>query len=72
MEDFVQKVAHRTGWTGISVKGPPLRIPTDLVSDPVPQALGSHPVIAMEAGVAACSPNSPPWGSAGVPRSYSA
>lgn len=53
MADFVAELARRTGWTGVTVDGPPLRIPADLASDPVPAALGDHPATSIEAGVAA-------------------
>lgn len=53
MADFVAELARQTGWSGISVEGPPLRIPADLASDPVPAALGAHPVTPIAAGVAA-------------------
>lgn len=53
MTEFVAELARRTGWTGVRVEGPPLRIPADLASDPVPAALGAHPATSLEAGIAA-------------------
>lgn len=51
MEDFVSELRRQSGWAGITVAGPPLRIPADLVSDPVPTFLGEHPVTSIEAGI---------------------
>lgn len=53
MAEFVAELARRTGWTGVRVEGPPLRMPADLASDPVPAALGDHPATSIEAGIAA-------------------
>lgn len=53
MAGFVAELARQTGWTGISVEGPPLRIPADLASDPVPDGLGAHPVTPIRDGIAA-------------------
>lgn len=50
--DFVTELSRQTGWTGISVEGLPLRIPAELVSDPVPAALGAHPVTQLRDGIA--------------------
>jgi UDP-glucose 4-epimerase len=52
MGDFVAELARQSGWTGVSVAGPPLRIPADLVSDPVPEWLGHPPVTTIGAGIA--------------------
>ncbi|WP_395541395.1 NAD-dependent epimerase/dehydratase family protein [Neotabrizicola sp. sgz301269] len=50
--DFVTELSRQTGWIGISVEGLPLRIPAELVSDPVPAALGAHPVTQLRDGIA--------------------
>lgn len=52
MDAFLAELARQTGWSGIEVSGPPLRIPSDLASDPVPAALGDHPVTTIETGIA--------------------
>lgn len=41
------------GVTKLAVEGPPLRIPADLASDPVPADYGAHPVTRLEDGIAA-------------------
>lgn len=51
MTDFVAALRARTGWDGIGIDGPPLRIPTDLASDPTPAWLGDHPITGIEAGI---------------------
>ncbi|MEF9602196.1 hypothetical protein O4J55_07535, partial [Paracoccus sp. PXZ] len=51
MQDFTAELARRSGWDGIAIDGPPLRIPADLVSDPVPDWLGAHPITPIEAGI---------------------
>lgn len=53
MTEFVRELARQSGFGGISIAGAPLRIPSDLASDPVPAALGDHPVTSIEAGIAA-------------------
>ncbi|MBB4188533.1 nucleoside-diphosphate-sugar epimerase [Sinorhizobium terangae] len=53
MVDFTAALAARTGWTNINVEGPPLRIPSDLKSDPVPTWLGKHPPTSIEDGIEA-------------------
>ncbi len=53
MEDFIAELAQQTGWRGITVAGPALRIPAELASDPVPEWLGAHPVTPIGAGIAA-------------------
>lgn len=53
MGDFVDALAAQTGWDGITVEGPPLRIPADLASDAAPAWLGPQPVTTIEAGIAA-------------------
>lgn len=53
MGDFITALRSRTGWDGIGVEGPPLRIPADLASDPVPEWLGDQPVTSIEAGIEA-------------------
>ncbi|WP_207101938.1 NAD-dependent epimerase/dehydratase family protein [Paracoccus shandongensis] len=53
MADFTAELARQSGWTGITVKGPPLRIPADLASDPVPDWLGPQPVTGIAAGIRA-------------------
>ena len=53
MADFVAELARQTGWSGISVAGAPLRIPSDLTSDPVPAELGPVSVTSIAAGIAA-------------------
>lgn len=51
MEAFVAELRRQTGWDGITIAGPPLRIPADLASDPVPAILGDQPVTLVEAGI---------------------
>lgn len=53
MDDFIAELAAQSGWNGISAEGPPLRIPTDLASHPVPAWLGEQPVTTIEDGIAA-------------------
>ncbi|WP_273728263.1 NAD(P)-dependent oxidoreductase [Brucella gallinifaecis] len=52
MDDFIDVLASKSGWNGISVEGVPLRIPSDLASDPVPDWLGNHPITNIETGIA--------------------
>ncbi|TCT12462.1 nucleoside-diphosphate-sugar epimerase [Tepidamorphus gemmatus] len=52
MDDFITELVRQTGWDGIRVEGPPLRIPADLASDPVPAAYGDQPVTTIEDGIA--------------------
>lgn len=51
VEAFVAELYRQTGWNGITVTGPPLRIPADLASDPVPAMIGPQPVTPIEAGI---------------------
>lgn len=51
--DFVHELGRQSGWSAITIAGAPLRIPSDLVSDPVPAMLGHHPVTPIAAGIAA-------------------
>ncbi len=51
MTDFLAELAHQTGFDGITIAGPPLRIPGDLVSSPVPDWLGPQPVTGIAAGI---------------------
>ena len=51
LSEFTAALRARTGWDGITISGPPLRIPADLASDPVPDWLGAHPVTGIEAGI---------------------
>lgn len=53
MGDFICELARQTGWNRITVSGPPLRIPADLASDPVPGWLLPQPVTPIAAGIAA-------------------
>src|SRR5690606_37150388 len=53
MTEFTAALQARTGWGGITITGPPLRIPADLKSDPVPDWLGAHPVTGIAAGIEA-------------------
>lgn len=53
MAEFTAELARQSGWTGITVEGPPLRIPAGLASDPVPAWLGPQPVTQIEAGIRA-------------------
>ncbi|WP_225028097.1 NAD-dependent epimerase/dehydratase family protein [Xinfangfangia pollutisoli] len=53
MAEFVAELAAQSGWNGISVEGPALRIPADLASSPVPDWMGPQPVTRIEAGIAA-------------------
>ncbi|MEN5299390.1 NAD(P)-dependent oxidoreductase [Brucella sp. TWI559] len=50
--DFVAELQTQSGWNGITVEGPPLRIPAALVSDPVPTFLGPQPVTGIQSGIA--------------------
>ena len=52
MADFLTELHQQTGWNGISVEGPPLRIPGDLASDPVPDWLGAQPMTRIRDGIA--------------------
>lgn len=52
MEDFVAELARQSGWSGVTVTGPPLRIPADLKSDPVPAFLGPQPATGVAVGIA--------------------
>lgn len=52
MDDFLAELGRQTAWNGISVEGPPLRIPADLTSDPIPASLGDHPVTPIATGIA--------------------
>ncbi len=52
MTAFTAELARQSGWDGIAIEGPPLRIPADLASDPVPPALGAHPVTKVAEGIA--------------------
>lgn len=52
MADFVAELSRQSGWHGVTVSGPPLRIPADLASSPVPAALGAQPVTGLAAGIA--------------------
>lgn len=51
MTAFVAELKQQSGWDGITIAGPPLRIPADLASDPVPALLGHHPVTAFADGI---------------------
>lgn len=51
MEAFVTELRRQSGWDGVVINGPPLRIPADLTSDPVPVMLGAQPVTAIAAGI---------------------
>ena len=53
MADFLAELRQQTGWDGITVDGPPLRIPGDLASDPVPEWLGPQPLTRIRDGIAA-------------------
>lgn len=52
MEDFLAELTRQSGWTGGRIEGPPLRIPADLGSDPVPGWLGAQPVTRVADGIA--------------------
>ena len=52
MDDFLAELARQTDWNGITVDGPPLRIPAELMSDPVPAALGDHSATPIAQGIA--------------------
>lgn len=52
MADFVAELSRQSGWHGVTVSGPPLRIPADLASSPVPAVLGAQPVTGLAAGIA--------------------
>ncbi|MFT4148663.1 MAG: NAD(P)-dependent oxidoreductase, partial [Paracoccaceae bacterium] len=51
MTDFTAELARQSGWDGATIEGPPLRIPADLTSDPVPGWLGDHPHTTVEEGI---------------------
>ncbi|MCJ8150327.1 NAD-dependent epimerase/dehydratase family protein [Shinella sedimenti] len=51
MEDFVTELSIQTGWSDITIDGPPLRIPADLASDPVPALLGAQPITDIKTGI---------------------
>lgn len=51
MEDFVTELSIQTGWSNITIDGPPLRIPADLASDPVPALLGAQPITDIKTGI---------------------
>ncbi|MFN3546615.1 MAG: NAD-dependent epimerase/dehydratase family protein [Mesorhizobium sp.] len=51
MDDFLGELARQTGWSGITVEGPPLRIPAELTSDPVPAVLGDHSATPIAQGI---------------------
>lgn len=51
MDNFVSELSRQTGWNGISIDGPPLRIPAELTSDPVPAAFGLQPVTTVADGI---------------------
>lgn len=52
MEDFVREVGRQSGWSDFTIDGEPLRIPSDLASDPIPPWLGAQPVTPVEEGIA--------------------
>lgn len=52
MTAFTAALAAATGWTDIAIDGPPLRIPADLGSDPLPDWLGPQPVTSLADGIA--------------------
>lgn len=52
MEEFLAELARQSGWTRGRIEGPPLRIPADLGSDPVPEWLGAQPVTRVADGIA--------------------
>ena len=52
MTEFTARLAEATGWTGIAIEGPPLRIPADLGSDPMPGWIGPQPVTGLAEGIA--------------------
>lgn len=52
MTAFTCALAQATGWDGIAIDGPPLRIPADLASDPMPGWLGPQPVTGLAEGIA--------------------
>lgn len=51
MEDFVAELARQSGWSEIAINGVPLRIPSELASDPVPAVLGAHPATDIRGGI---------------------
>lgn len=51
MDDFVTELSQQSGWSDITIDGPPLRIPADLASDPVPPALGAQPITDIKTGI---------------------
>ncbi len=51
MKDFVREIGRQSGWSGVTIEGGPLSIPSDLVSDRVPSWLGPQPVTPIEEGI---------------------
>ncbi|WP_113446867.1 NAD-dependent epimerase/dehydratase family protein [Rhizobium cremeum] len=51
MKDFVAELARQSGWTKIAINGAPLRIPSELASDPVLAFLGAQPVTDIGSGI---------------------
>ncbi|MFN7102613.1 MAG: NAD-dependent epimerase/dehydratase family protein [Pseudorhizobium sp.] len=51
MQSFVSELRAQTGWSHISISGPPLTIPADLSSDPVPACLAPQPVTGIATGI---------------------
>ncbi|MEI4485975.1 NAD(P)-dependent oxidoreductase [Frigidibacter sp. MR17.14] len=51
MTAFTAELARQSGWDGVSIEGPALKIPADLSNDPVPPELGPHPVTTVARGI---------------------
>lgn len=51
LHDFARELTRQTGWSDIAIEGPPLRIPAELASDPLPQWLGQHTVTPVAEGI---------------------
>ncbi|MFV0492219.1 MAG: NAD-dependent epimerase/dehydratase family protein [Pseudorhodobacter sp.] len=51
MADFVTELSRQSGWNEFQVEGPPLRIPADLTSSPVPAWLGPQPATSIKEGI---------------------
>ncbi|GGD25194.1 NAD-dependent epimerase/dehydratase family protein [Sinisalibacter lacisalsi] len=53
MDDFVRELRSQAPGAEVTIEGPPLRIPTDLATSPLPTALARVPVTGVSDGIAA-------------------
>lgn len=53
IQDFMRELANQSGWDGINAEGAPLRIPSDLAQEALPDVLGAQPVTTIAQGIAA-------------------